>query len=118
LKVHREREEDDRLLGKEEEEREDGEGEGRGRKRRRSFVVGDGEEEGEGGKGGEPSRKVRRRSVSVAGKDWVCEQGGCGKGFKSVSFDASFFAFSLPSLLSFTLLLCSLLVHGFPSHPN
>ena len=78
LKVHKEREEDDRLLGEEDEE----EPRGRGRKRTR----------GEGGSSDAGSdaddgvqRKKRRRSVSVAGKDWVCEVEGCGKAFKTVS---------------------------------
>lgn len=69
LKVHREREEDERLLGPEPEEEE------RGRKRRRSASVGEGS--------GTPKLK-RRRGTSVAGKDWHCGEALCGKSFKTV----------------------------------
>lgn len=72
--MHKEQEEDDALLGPDEDEPR-----GRARKRSRSEDGGsDAEEKADG-----VQRKKRRRSVSVAGKDWVCEVEGCGKAFKS-----------------------------------
>lgn len=119
LKVHMEREEDDRLLGKEKDqpESDEGDGERRGRKRLRGHGVND-DEDREGAP--RPMKKVRRRSVSVAGKDWFCEQGECGKGFKSVgrAFLRLFFfllLFSRHLLLAFATFLTLCPISSLPS---
>jgi general transcription factor IIIA len=81
LKVHREREEDDALLGPEPASDASADEGTRGRKRRRSVSVGVGTAGGSGT--GTPKLK-RRRGESVAGKDWHCGDVGCGKSFKTV----------------------------------
>lgn len=81
LKVHREREEDDELLGPEPaSDASANKGATRGRKRRRSVSV----SAGAGGSGTGTPKLKRRRGESVAGKDWHCGDVGCGKSFKTV----------------------------------